>query len=140
MDLINQFNRIILSSLLLSLVFSIVVGYMLSKTITFPIVRLMNNTKNIAAGNFDQPLEVKSDDEISKLTESFNYMATSLKDTLNDISSEKNKMETIFNYMTDGIIAFNLKGEMIHTNPAAEQILGEKLLGQTFEEISKNMV
>jgi two-component system sensor histidine kinase VicK len=86
----------------------------------------MNKARSIADGDFDQVLEVRSNDEISKLTETFNNMAGSLKKTLTEISSEKSKMETIFNYMTDGVIAFNLKGEVIHTNPAARSILGDE--------------
>ncbi|HOA56062.1 MAG TPA: ATP-binding protein, partial [Clostridiales bacterium] len=72
-------------------------------------------------------------DEIGKLADTFNYMAANLKNTLIEISSEKSKMETILNYMTDGIIAFNLKGEVIHTNPASARILGADGL-MTFQE------
>jgi two-component system sensor histidine kinase VicK len=122
--MIEDFNRIILTSLVLSLAVSLAVGYLLSKTITVPIAKLNKKAKSIASGDFDQLLEVKSNDEISQLTETFNNMAVSLKKTLTEVTSEKNKMETIFNYMTDGVIAFNLKGEVIHTNPASRRILG----------------
>lgn len=135
-DIINNFRDIIISSLMIAIAVSFIIGYMLSKTITVPIGRLMNKAKSIASGDFDQLLEVKSNDEISMLTESFNYMATSLKSTLMEISSEKNKMETIFNYMTDGVVAFNLKGEVIHTNPASGRLLGEEKPFTTFEEYS----
>lgn len=121
---LNNFNQIIIVSLGLALTIAFIVGYMLSKTITAPIVRLMYKARSIAAGDFDQLLEVNSDDEIGKLTESFNYMATSLRNTLMEISSEKNKIETVLNYLTDGVIAFNLKGEIIHTNPASRKMLG----------------
>ena len=136
-DIINDFNRIIFTSLFIALTISFIVGFMLSRTITAPIVKLMNKARNIAAGNFDQLLEVKSDDEISKLTESFNFMATGLKETLTEISSEKNKMETILNYMTDGVVAFNLKGEVIHINPASVKILGEELPGDTYNDYAR---
>ena len=99
-------------------------GYILSKTITVPIVSIMHKAQEIAAGDFDRVLEVKSDDEIGELTNTFNYMARELKNTLIEISSEKNKIETILNYMTDGVIAFNLDGEVIHANPAAKKMLG----------------
>lgn len=133
---ISDFRSIIITSLVISLAVAFVVGYLLSKTITVPIGRLMNKAKSIASGDFGQVLEVKSNDEISKLTESFNFMAASLKSTLQEISSEKSKMETIFNYMTDGLIAFNLKGEVIHTNPASRKLLGEEASLATFREYS----
>ena len=44
-----------------------------------------------------------------------------LKDKLNEVSSRKNQIETILLHMTDGIIAFNIKGEIILINPAAKK-------------------
>lgn len=122
--LISDFNSIIITSIIIGLAVSFVIGYMLSKTITSPIVKLMHKAEGIAAGDFDEVIEVKSNDEIGKLTDSFNYMASSLKNTLAEISSEKGKLETILNYMTDGIIAFDLNGNVIHTNPASARLLG----------------
>ncbi len=122
--IISSFYNAIITSIVIALAIAFVAGYLLSKTITGPIVKLMNKAKSIANGDFEQVLEVKSNDEIGKLTDTFNYMAYSMKTTLAEISSEKSKMETILNYMTDGIIAFNLKGEIIHTNPASSRLLG----------------
>lgn len=132
--MISEFNNIIISSLLISIVISLVLGYILSKTITVPIVRITQRARNLAMGNFDKPLEVKSDDEIGQLTQTFNYMAKSLRDTITEVSSEKNKIETILNYMTDGVIAFNLEGEIIHINPASERMLGEDISDIKFNE------
>ncbi len=120
----KYFNNIIYTSLIIGIIIALAAGYFLSRTITSPLAKLMQKAQSIAQGDFDKELEVKSGDEIGKLTEAFNYMAQNLKDNLAEISSEKSKMETILNYMTDGIIAFNLKGEVIHTNPASARILG----------------
>ena len=48
---------------------------------------------------------------------------TELKDKLNEVSSRKNQIETILLHMTDGIIAFNMQGEIILINPAAKKFL-----------------
>mgnify|MGYP000903905229 CR=1 FL=1 len=133
-ETINGFNRIILSSLFFSVVISLFLGYLLSRTITSPIIRIMHRAQRLAAGEFGHMLEVKSDDEIGQLTKAFNYMAKNLKDTLTEISSQKNKIETIFNYMTDGVIAFNLKGEAIHINPVSLKMLDIREFNFTFNE------
>ncbi len=122
-EMSDAFSSIIISSLAFAVVISLILGYILSRTITVPIVNLMHKAQEVAKGNFDQTLEVKADDEIGQLTNTFNYMAQELKNTLTEISSEKNKIETIFNYMTDGVIAFNIKGKIIHCNPAAKRML-----------------
>ena len=97
----------------------------------------MHRARKIASGDFGRVLEVKSNDEIGKLTKAFNYMASELKKNLNEVSREKNKIETILNYMTDGIIAFNLKGEVIHINPVLKLMLGIKECNMNFNEFSK---
>lgn len=130
----RYFNDIIYTSLAIGMVIAFVAGYLLSSTITAPLAKLMNKARSIAGGDFGQVLEVKSDDEIGKLTETFNYMSASMKSNITEISSEKGKMETILNYMTDGIIAFNLKGEIIHTNPASDRLLGVEERLDNFRE------
>lgn len=136
---IDSFNKIIFSSLLIAFLIAFILGYMLSKTVTVPIVRIMHKARDIASGNFDMKLDVKSDDEIGNLTKAFNYMAGSLKNTLIEISSEKNKIETILNYMTDGVIAFNLKGEVIHTNPASRRILDLDGVNNTYDDYARKL-
>jgi len=133
-EITRYFQNIIVTSVALALVIAFIAGYLFSRTITSPLAKLMHKAKSIAAGEFDQVLEVKSNDEIGKLTETFNYMASSLKSTLMEISSEKSKMETILNYMTDGVIAFNLKGEIIHTNPASARLLGTDESVNSFQD------
>lgn len=134
-EITRHFNNAIYTSLLIGFLIAFAAGYFLSRTITHPLAKLMRKAESIASGDFDQLLEVNSDDEIGKLADTFNYMASNLKNNLAEISSEKSKLETILNYMTDGIIAFNLKGEVIHTNPASSRILGIGTDGPvTFQE------
>ncbi len=132
----SDFNNILLTSLLLSLIISLLLGYVLSKTITGPIVKIMHKAMKIADGHFDRPLDVNSDDEIGKLTSTFNYMAKNLRDTLIQVSSEKSKVETILNYMTDGVVAFNLQGLIIHANPASRELLDGEDMDLSFNEFA----
>ena len=58
-----------------------------------------------------------------------------LRDKLNEVSSRKNQIETILLHMTDGIIAFNMKGEIILINPAAKKFLSISPEDNTFDDI-----
>lgn len=60
---------------------------------------------------------------------------TELKDKLNEVSSKKNQIETILLHMTDGIIAFNMNGDIILINPAAKKFLSISPEDNTFEDI-----
>jgi len=134
--IIEEFNNIILNVAFTAIIASLIIGYILSKTITIPIADIMQKAKAIAEGEFGKVLEVRSDDEIGDLTKTFNYMSSELKNTLIEISSEKSKIETILKNMTDGIIAFNIKGEIIHVNPAAMKMLEEQEMNMSFNEFS----
>ncbi len=102
---------------------AIVIGFLITRTITAPIKEVTSRAAAMAGGGFSQAIEVKSDDEIGDLGEMFNYLAARLHDTLEEISAEKTKVEAILNYMTDGILALNKRQEIIHVNPAARKIM-----------------
>ena len=76
----------------------------------------------------------KSKNEINNLVSAFDSINNELKENLNETTRQKKQMETILLHMTDGIIAFNIEGKIIHINPAAKTFLN--LTNETkFEEI-----
>jgi len=119
--------KIILEALLVGLIISVLLSFLLSKTLINPIQSLTRAANRVAAGDFSEKIEVTAKDEIGILTQTFNDMANRLKETLEDIENEKNKLSTVFLHMTDGIVAFSRDGELIHHNPTAERMLGIKL-------------
>lgn len=135
----GELNTLIFESAIIAVFLALLLGYLLSKTITSPIISVMNKAEKVAEGDFDQPLTVKSEDEIGNLTKTFNYMALELKNTLSEISSERNKVVTILNYMADGVLAYDLKGYAIHVNPAAKKLLGEDFGRKPFMEFAQNV-
>lgn len=136
-QIIQTFNNLIFTSAVIAVFLSLVLGYLMSKTITSPIVSVMHKAEKIAEGEFDEQLAVKSEDEIGNLTKTFNYMARKLKKTLSEISSEKNKVLTILNYMADGVMAYDLKGVVIHSNPAARKYIGDDIPERSFQEFAE---
>ena len=136
-DMVTEFNETLLSALLFAIIIAFIVGYLLSTAITKPIKDMTIRTKAIAAGDFGKTLDIKADDEIGQLSSSINNMSYSLQNMLDEISSEKNKMEIILDNIEGGVIAFNLKGEMIHNNPAAYIMLNRADLDFTFETFVK---
>lgn len=120
---ISNIFSIMLSSMLMALGISFLFALLLSKTILAPIKSLTQKSKRIASGDFESEIEVNGSDEIGKLTETFNQMAHELKNTLNAIQGEKDKVETILRYMTDGIVAFDKTGNIIHINPIARKLM-----------------
>jgi len=118
---------IILKATILSSFVTILLGFVITRTITEPIKAITEMAGQMAKGNFGNFIEVKSDDEIGKLAGMFNYLNNRLRKSLSDISREKSKVEAIVNYMTDGVIAVDKKGKIIHINPKALQLLDTEL-------------
>ncbi|MGI6423859.1 MAG: ATP-binding protein [Tepidanaerobacteraceae bacterium] len=133
-DTIAETKTIIFMATLLGLIVTGILGYALSRTITGPIQEVTKRAASMAQGDFDQQIQVKSDDEIGKLTKMFNFLTTRLKDTMEEISDEKEKMEAILINMADGVIALNDEGQVIHINPVARQMLSleDDITGKDF--------
>ena len=106
------------------LLFSVLLSFLLSKTMTTPIENITKSAARLASGEFDSRIEVHSDDEIGVLTQTFNNMAQALRDTMQDMEAERSKLNTLFLHMTDGVAAFDAEGRIMHMNPAAEEMLG----------------
>lgn len=56
--------------------------FVISNTITRPLIELQKHTKNIIDGKLDKKIKIKSRNEIGDLAESFNHMTKSLKKTI----------------------------------------------------------
>ena len=117
----------IVKSLFFGLVISVLLSFLMSKTMVIPIERLTEGAERVAEGDFSHKLEVASRDEIGVLTGTFNAMAQQLQETLTEVENERNKLDTLFLYMTDGVVAFSAAGAVIHANPAAEEMLGRSI-------------
>ena len=118
----------------------IIIG-IIARNITRPIEMLTNKAKMIADGNITHltlPEGKAVGYEISQLMDTFNLMSTQIQNNLNDISTEKNKLETILMHLTDGVLAFNISGRLVHVNLAAKKILDIKE-ERSFEEIFQKM-
>ncbi|MFP6647475.1 MAG: HAMP domain-containing protein [Candidatus Latescibacterota bacterium] len=60
--------------------FALLVGYLLSRRLTSPLLRLVEGTRIVADGDLEHQLEISSTDEIGQLMSSFNQMITRIKE------------------------------------------------------------
>ena len=122
-ELNSQLFLIIIQALLVGLLISVLLSFLLSKTMITPIEKLTEGAERVAAGDFGNTIQVESSDEIGVLTTTFNEMASVLEETLHAVENERNKLDTLFLHMTDGVVAFASDGSIVHCNPAASDML-----------------
>lgn len=135
---LEESKEIILRATFLALLVTIILGYFIAKSITGPINDVTVKAERMAKGDFDQVVEIRSDDEIGQLANMFNYLTARLKDVIHEVQSEKQKMDTIITYMADGLIAATKEGKIIHVNPKAREMLnidGSDPVEKSFDEI-----
>ncbi len=142
-DTMNESINIVVRAILLSSLFTIVLGFFVARTITDPINDVTMRVAKLAQGDFDQVVEVRSDDEIGQLADTFNYLTGRLNTSMQEISREKSKLEAIIHYMDDGLIAADMDGDIIHLNPKAKELLdleGEVVsVDQVFQDMDTNL-
>ncbi|MBV4436022.1 two-component system histidine kinase PnpS [Clostridium tyrobutyricum] len=131
----NAYLKYYIIIMMLSIVISILLLNKFSKSIVGPIKRLQNITFNMANGQLDKRVNIKSKDEIGKLANTFNNMADKLELILNDFASQNNQLEAILKSMDSGVIAVDTNNKIIMINPYAKDmfrinrdIIGENLM------------
>ncbi len=122
-EVMRSILKNIFIALVIGIFISLFLGFVLSKTLIRPLKRLQNSASQMAEGNFSGKIKVNGDDEIGSLTKDFNYMSEALETSMIQMAAEKNKVETVLLYMTDGVMAFDSDGRVIHMNPAATKLL-----------------
>ena len=112
----------------------IVLGIMIAAFLLISLIiiwlRLIQSAKEI-----DNKASGNAKNDIDELTNAFDVVNTGLKENFNEVIRQKKQMETILRYMNDGIIAFNMKGKIIHINPAAKNLLNITDKQNTFEQV-----
>jgi len=117
----------------------ILISMFLSKFVIYPINKLIQSAEKIREEDIknSKVFNGKKAGDVGNLENVFGLMTTELKEKLSEVSTQKNQIETILLHMTDGIIAFNMEGEIILINPAAKKYLSIRPEDNTFEDIFK---
>lgn len=142
-------NKIILFFTAMGIVGTTIFAFFLSSRITDPIRQMQKAANRMAQGDFHTKVRIRSSDEIGDLAISFNRMASQLVETVQALSTEKEKLANILKSMADGVITINSEGKIIMTNPPAEKLFNHwhdednqlyTILKETLNEVLKGKV
>jgi NtrC-family two-component system sensor histidine kinase KinB len=111
-------------ALMAALAFSLVLAEKLVK----PIKNFMEASRKLSSGDYSVCVPVETGDELGKLAEEFNEMASKLlryhQMNIEQIIAEKNKGQAILSSIEDGLIVFDTTLKVTGINPAAREMLG----------------
>ena len=107
--------------ILVALFLSILVSYILAESLSKPILKVIDVSKNVAAGDFTKKVEIKSRDEMSDLAVNFNNMITELS---NFSKMQADKLSAIVYSINDGLILTDENNRIVLMNNRASEMLG----------------
>lgn len=101
----------------------VLVGFLIAVGIAHRVTRLSRAAGQLAAGSFDVPLESGGRDEIGDLARALDSMRASLKESFGVLTADRNKLEAIFDGLTDAVIVVDMDGPLRFSNRAATKLL-----------------
>ncbi|HDR16970.1 MAG TPA: HAMP domain-containing histidine kinase [Desulfobacteraceae bacterium] len=140
-EAINQVRRrIILAGAFFALAVAFV-GFLASRKITRPLEDIRKCAEHLAKGDFGKTFPVEGCAEIRDLSSSMKKMALELRERIDTITGQRNRINAILSSMAEGVIAVDNEKRVITANQAAEKMLerrGTNLLGRSIQEVTRN--
>ncbi|MEG0737116.1 MAG: ATP-binding protein [Longicatena sp.] len=137
-DVTHLFSLTNIMILLIFVLLSMIVGLLLSRSITFPLKKVEKGMKSVADGKFLENKHLKEYakfTEIEQVIEAYTMMMELIKKNSFDLNSQQSKTEIILEHMADGVVAFSIKKQVVHMNKSAMRLLGITSLDDTFDKI-----
>ena len=106
----------------ISLIIFVLITVILVRMIMRPAVEITKAIQGIAAGNLDQQIPIRTNDEIGQLAHAFNAMSNSLQMTMTTIVDERSNLATVLFNLTDGILMTDAEENILLVNPAAARL------------------
>ncbi|WP_373442644.1 cell wall metabolism sensor histidine kinase WalK [Listeria monocytogenes] len=123
---VDDITNIFITGTLIAMIITAVLGILLSRTITKPIVEMKRQAYAMARGNYSRKVKVYGVDEIGELADSFNTLTKRVQEAQAMTEGERRKLSSVLAYMTDGVIAIDRRGKVILINTPAEKMLRVK--------------
>lgn len=124
-DQLQNINKIFLRGSILAITVSAILGVLVARAITKPIIEMRRQAQTMAKGDFSQKVNVYGTDEISHLAETFNDLNVKLRHSIASTEKEQRKLSSVLSHMSDGVIATDETGKITLINKAAGRLIGQ---------------
>ncbi|MGH2973978.1 MAG: sensor histidine kinase [Solirubrobacterales bacterium] len=110
-------------ALLAAVLIGVLVGFVIAAVIARRVSRLAQTAGEMASGSFDAPIRAGGRDEIGELARALESMRASLKESFGVLTADRNKLEAIFDGLTDAVMVVDDEGPVRFSNGTAAQLL-----------------
>ncbi|GIO28243.1 cell wall metabolism sensor histidine kinase WalK [Ornithinibacillus bavariensis] len=125
-DIYNQLeeiNQIFLNGSFWAILITAILGVLVARAITKPIMEMRRQAQIMGKGDFTQKVNVYGTDEIGQLAIAFNDLNAQLKHSYAKTEEETRKLNSVLENMSDGVIATDETGAVTLMNEAAGFLL-----------------
>src|SRR4051794_15189473 len=88
----------------------VLAGFLVAAAIAKRVERLADAAGQMADGSFDAPLATGGRDEIGELARALEKMRASLQESFGVLTADRNKLEAIFDGLTDAVMVVDFDG------------------------------
>lgn len=130
-DNISQVRRLMLYAGIGAIILGTVLAFLLSKTISNPLLHMNDVALKMSKGNFDEKIGfLGRKDEVGTLGRTLDNLSDVLCRNLSELSQERDQLENILSSMTDGVATFNKDKHILMKNEQADRILAPVIAGE----------
>jgi two-component system phosphate regulon sensor histidine kinase PhoR len=121
-NLAGTVRNVIIISVLITLILTSLAAWLIARRFTRSLREVTAATQRVAAGNYGQRIETKTNDETAELARAFNRMAEKMAATVDSLSEDRARLETVLDNMADGVIMTDTEGTTLMANRAVGTI------------------
>jgi PAS domain S-box-containing protein len=122
--LVNRWQNIEILLVCGAFILAIVVGVVISSSVTRQIQSLNNGMNVVGEGNLDYRVETGTSDEIGRLAKAFDKMTEKLSLRETAVKESEQRFRRLFEQSNDGIILHDLNGMVIDVNERMVEMVG----------------
>lgn len=115
-------NTIMLSLVVVALLLLPMVLFFASR-VSRPVARMRTVALTMASGDLSVRADDTSSDEFGELGSALNYLSSELGSTISSLEMERNRLQSLINGLSEGIIAVDASGSTTLINPAVCDLL-----------------
>ena len=116
-------GRSFLFSFFICLLIAFPVVILISKYLTGPVLKMTEKVQKIVLRTSDQRIQVYSNDDLEGLLKTIDEMDSQLGKRIDEISREKDYLQTILRGMIEGVLLVDGRGRILMVNSALRQLL-----------------
>lgn len=121
--LAGDMSVLILLSALVAGGISTGLAFLVSRWLLRPIQTLTKSARRMSAGYYGEPVPLDQKDEIGELGSVLSNLSYRLQGVISDLRDEKSKLMQILSGIGEGIVAVDQRGQVVHCNNAALELL-----------------